>query len=49
MAAGLVADTTSMRKMLRSPYVGLVVSVLGFSLGGGAALLRSRSSYRSRF
>jgi hypothetical protein len=37
-----------MRKVLRSPYVGLVVSVLGFSLGGSAALLRVRSSARSR-
>jgi hypothetical protein len=38
-----------MRKMLRSPYVGLVVSVVGFSLGGGAALLRSRSSARTGY
>jgi hypothetical protein len=37
-----------MRRVLRSPYVGLVVSVLGFSLGGGATLLRARSSARSR-
>jgi hypothetical protein len=35
-----------MRKVFRSPYVGLVVSVLGFSLGGGAAFLRARSSAR---
>jgi hypothetical protein len=38
-----------MRRMLRSPYVGLFVSVVGFSFGGGAALLRGRARARTRF
>jgi hypothetical protein len=49
MEAFPAADRTPMRKMFRSPYVGLVVSVVGFSLGGGAALLRARSSTHRGF
>jgi hypothetical protein len=46
MESSPAADRTGMRRMLKSPYVGLFVSVVGFSLGGGAALLRTRSNAR---